>query len=87
MRFPFFITIIIKIIHYAKMDRNSTKGGDSFTGYIFILGVVFRIVCFGTGVIGFSVGLVETGTTRSNGILNSPQKNYRMPGFLPHNYL
>jgi len=56
------------------MDRNSTKGGDSFTGYTFILGVVFRIVCFGTGLEGFSVGLVETGTTRSNGILNSPQK-------------
>jgi hypothetical protein len=56
------------------MDRNPIKGGVSFTEYTFILGVELRSVCFdGVGVTmtvtDLSKGLVETGTTRSRGIL------------------
>jgi len=50
------------------------RGGVSFTEYTFILGVVLRVVCFdGVGVTmtvtDLSSGLVETGITRSRGIL------------------
>jgi len=71
--------MFIKIFHYAKMDRNPIKGGVSFTEYTFILGVELRSVCFdGVGVTmtvtDLSKGLVETGTTRSRGILKGTAK-------------
>lgn len=62
------------------MDRNSINGGDSFTGYTFILGVVLRIMGFATGfsadfVIPSGELLVDTGITRSSiALLNSPDK-------------
>ena len=62
------------------MDRNSINGGDSFTGYTFILGVVLRIIGFATGFsTGFAIPsgelLVDTGTTRSSiALLNNPDK-------------
>jgi hypothetical protein len=62
------------------MDRNSINGGDSFTGYTFILGVVLRIIGFATGFsTGFAIPsgelLVDTGITRSSiALLNNPDK-------------